>query len=121
MSTPSEFMTEVLAMWTDTDASARRRVLDRRFAEDVRFYDPEGSFIGHAGLEEFSAGFRARFPGARFALAGPPQTAGPGFRAFWTFGPQESPAAVAGMDFVIWDGERAQALYAFVNAPAAAA
>ncbi len=121
MTTPSDFMTEVLAMWTETDASARRDVLGRRFAEDVHFNDPDGVFRGHAGLEEFSAGFRARFPRGRFTLAGPPQAAGNGFRAFWTFGPPETPDAVSGMDFVIWDGERASALYAFVNAPAGAA
>ena len=119
MSTPTEFMTDVLSMWTATSRSAREAVLARRFADDVHFYDPDGAFVGHAGLEEFGASLRARFPDARFTLAAPPQTAGNGFRAFWRFGPPERPDAVTGMDFVVWDGQRASALYAFVERPAA--
>jgi|GraSoiStandDraft_11_1057310.scaffolds.fasta_scaffold465938_2 hypothetical protein len=118
MSTPTEFMTDVLGMWTETNGSARQAILDKRFAEDVHFYDPDGEFVGHAGLEEFGASLRARFPAAHFALAAPPQTAGNGFRAFWRLGSADRPDAVTGMDFVVWDGERASALYAFVERPA---
>ena len=118
MSDPTEFITEVLAMWTDADGAARRAVLERRFRPDVRFYDRDGAFDGHDGLERFSASLRERFPGAAFALLGPPEPVGDAFRAFWRFGPPEKPDAVSGMDFVIWDGERASAVYAFVNAPA---
>jgi len=39
------------------------------------------------------------------------------FRAFWHYGPPEKPEMVTGMDVVIWDGERAKVLYAFVNPP----
>ena len=109
MSTPTEFMTDVLGMWTETNGSARQAILDKRFAEDVHFYDPDG---------EFGASLRARFPAAHFALAAPPQTAGNGFRAFWRLGSADRPDAVTGMDFVVWDGERASALYAFVERPA---
>jgi hypothetical protein len=81
----------------------------------VRFHDPDGEFVGHAGLEKFSASLRERFPNARFSLVAAPETAGDAFRAFWHFGPPENREVVTGMDFVIWDGERASALYAFVN------
>jgi SnoaL-like domain len=117
MSTPGAFMTEVLVMWTEPGEAARRKVLDRRFVDGVQFHDPDGTFVGQAGLEEFSASLRARFPDVRFTLASPPQAAGNGFRAFWRFGPPEKPDAVTGMDFVVWDGERASVLYAFVNRP----
>jgi hypothetical protein len=117
MSTPTEFQNEVLAMWTEPDEATRRAVMSRRFTEDVRFHDEDGVFVGHDGLERFSAGFRAHFANARFTLASPPQVVGDGFRAFWNAGPAEAPDAVSGMDFVIWDGERASVLYAFVNPP----
>jgi hypothetical protein len=48
---------------------------------------------------------------------GSPETIGNGFRAFWRYRPPEKPEMVTGMDFVIWDGERARVLYAFVNPP----
>jgi hypothetical protein len=118
MSTLTRFMEDVLSMWTNPDAKARASVLSARFTENVRFYDKDGQFVGHAGLEEFSASLRKRFPDAGFSLTSPPDTVGDGFRAFWRFGPPQSREIVTGMDFVIWDGERASALYAFVNPPA---
>jgi hypothetical protein len=117
MSTPTEFMSDVLGMWTETDDEARLRIVRRRFAEDIRFHDADGEFAGHAGLEEFSASLRARFPGAHFELAAPPQAVGDAFLARWYFGPPDNPRVVSGSDFVIWDGERASALYAFVVLP----
>jgi hypothetical protein len=118
MSTPTGFMEDVLSMWTNPDAQARAAVVRARFTEDVRFHDPDGEFVGYAGLETFSASLRERFPNATFSLVTTPEIVGDGFRAFWRFGPPENPEVVTGMDFVIWDGERARALYAFVNPPA---
>jgi hypothetical protein len=81
MSTPAKFMEDVLSMWMNPDAEARAAVLNARFTEDVRFHDPDGEFVGHAGLEKFSASLRERFPDARFSLIAAPDTAGDGFRA----------------------------------------
>jgi hypothetical protein len=114
---PARFMEDVLSMWTNPDAEARAAILQGRFTEDVHFHDADGEFVGHAGLEEFSASLRDRFPGARFSLISAPEAVGDGFRAFWRFGPPENPDLVTGMDFVIWDGERANSLYAFVKRP----
>jgi hypothetical protein len=119
MSTPTDFMADVLRMWTETDDDTRLAIVRKRFAEDVRFHDSDGEFHGHAGLEQFSASLRGRFPTARFALASPPQTVGNAFLAGWRFGPPEEPEAVTGSDFVLWDGERASELYAFVRLPGA--
>ncbi|HEY3614554.1 MAG TPA: hypothetical protein VGK92_12645 [Gaiellales bacterium] len=66
MSTPVEFMADVLGMWTESDEAARLAIVRKRFADDVRFLDADGEFAGHAGLERFSAALRARFPTARF-------------------------------------------------------
>jgi hypothetical protein len=117
MTTPDTFMEDVLAMWTNPDADARATVLHARFTEDVRFYDKDGELVGHAGLETFSTSLRDRFPFAQFSLVSAPETVGDAFRAFWQFGPPNNRGVVTGMDFVIWDGERASALYAFVEAP----
>ena len=119
MSTPIDFMTDVLGMWTETDDDKRLAIVHKRFAEDIRFHDADGDFDGHAGLEQFSASLRGRFPTARFELASPPQTVGNAFLAAWRFGPPDRPGLVTGSDFVIWDGEQASELYAFVKVPEA--
>jgi hypothetical protein len=33
----------------------------------------------------------------------------------WRFGPPKDPSTVTGTDFVVWDGERASALYALLK------
>ena len=119
MTTPTDFMTDVLGMWTEIDDEKRLAIVRARFAEDIRFHDADGDYAGHAWLEEFSASLRGRFPTARFELASPPQTVGNAFLATWRFGPPDNPGIVMGSDFVIWDGERASELYAFVKPPGA--
>lgn len=113
----TQFMTEILGMWTEPEADARRAVIQAHFDEGVHFHDPDGEFVGHAGLEAFSDSLQSRFPGARFTLADTPRTVGNAIRAFWHFGPPGNPQAVSGMDFVILDGEKASSLYAFVDDP----
>jgi hypothetical protein len=119
MATPTEFMEDILGMWTSADAEARSAVQRARFTEDIHFQNQQGEFLGYAGLERFSASVRDRFPTARFSLFGAPEAIGDVFRAFWRYGPPEKPEMVTGMDFVIWDGELAKVLYAFVNPPIA--
>lgn len=82
---------------------------------DVRFFDPDGEFGGHDGIEGFSDSLQSRFPGASFALTRPPEMLGGAIRAFWEFGSAEKPPAVTGMDFVVLNGGRVRRLYAFLD------
>jgi hypothetical protein len=118
MMDPAGFMKDLLHMWTNPDQGERLEVIRSHFTADVQFHDADGDFEGETGLETFSASLRERFPDARFRLVAPPDVVGDGIRAFWTFGPEDHPDAVHGMDFVLWDGWRARALYAFVSRPA---
>lgn len=114
---PAQFMTNVFAMWTETDPGLRRAAIEAHFCDDVRFHGPDGEFTGHDALERFSDSLQSRFPGARFTLAKPPQQLGDAIRAYWFFGPPDKPQAVSRMDFVILDGGKARALYAFLDTP----
>ena len=118
MTDPTVFISDLLRMWTNPDQGERLEVIRSHFTTDIQFHDPDGTFEGEEGLETFSASLRERFPDARFRLTAPPDVIGDGLRAFWTFGPESKPDAVHGMDFVLWDGTRARALYAFVTVPA---
>ena len=113
----ARFMTEIFGMWTEADADARRAVIQSHFDEAVRFHDPDGQSVGHAGVEAFRDALQSRFPGAKFTLAGVPRTLSNAIRAFWHFGPPENPRVVSGMDFVILTGERVSSLYAFADDP----
>lgn len=111
----ARFMTEIFGMWTEADVDARRAAIRSHFDEAVRFHDPDGESVGHAGLEAFSDSLQSRFPGARFTLAAAPRTLSNAIRAFWHFGPPDNPLAVSGMDFVILNGARVSSLYAFID------
>ncbi len=82
----TQFMTEILAMWTETNADARRAIIQSHFDEDVVFQDRDGQFVGHAGLEAFSDSLQSRFPTARFALAESPRRSATPFAPTGTLG-----------------------------------
>jgi hypothetical protein len=116
--TPTEaaqFMTEIIAMWTNPDSHARRAVIQTHFHESIHFYSQGGEFIGYEGLVSFGEVIQRRFPGARFTLAQPPQMLGNAIRAYWHMGPPDKPQAGSGMDFVILQGDKVSLLYAFVG------
>lgn len=119
MTDPTAFVEEILAMWTNPDRDERLGVIRSHLTTDIRLHDADGTFEGEGGLERFSASLRARVPGARFRVTAPPEIVGDGMRVMWTLGPDARPDAVSGMDFVLWDGTRARAIYAFVTRPPA--
>jgi alkanesulfonate monooxygenase SsuD/methylene tetrahydromethanopterin reductase-like flavin-dependent oxidoreductase (luciferase family) len=108
---PTQFMTEILSMWFERDAAARRKAIADHFHPDVRFIDPDGTFVGYEGLEKFSDALQQRFPEGRFQLAGPPDQMADAVRAFWKLG------AVTGMDFALLDRDKIKTLYVFVPRP----
>jgi hypothetical protein len=55
----AQFMNDVLGMWTEADPEARRVVLEKHFAEDVRFNDPDGAVLARLT----PGGRRRRLPG----------------------------------------------------------
>jgi len=82
------------------DAASRRAAIERVFAEDVVFADPEGEVRGWDGLEQKAAGILDGTP-ASFALAEDgPAYLGPDSGALaWTFGPEGEPVA-RGIDLI---------------------
>jgi hypothetical protein len=107
-----QFMTELLAIWTETDPTTRREAIAAHYHEDSVFYDPDGVFTGHADIESFSDSLQQRFPGQRFEMVAEPTSVGDALRTYWRFGP------VSGMDFAIMGDDKVKTLYAFVERPA---
>jgi hypothetical protein len=107
----TQFMTEVLSMWFERDAAVRRKVIADHFHPEVRFIDPDGTFVGYEGLEKFSDALQQRFPKGEFRLASPPDRMADAVRTYWKLGD------VTGMDFALFDGDKIRALYVFVPGP----
>ena len=107
-----QFMSELLAIWTETDPAARRAAIVSHYHDDIVFFDPDGVFTGHTDLESFSDSLQQRFPGQRFEVVGEPAAVGDALRTYWHFGP------VSGMDFAVIADGKVKTLYAFVERPA---
>ena len=106
-----QFMSELLAIWTQTDPAARRAAIVDHYRDDVVFHDPDGTFTGYSGLESFSDSLQQRFPGQQFEMVGEPSIVGDALRSYWRFGP------VSGMDLVVIADGKVKTLYAFVERP----
>ncbi|MDN4614238.1 nuclear transport factor 2 family protein [Leifsonia sp. F6_8S_P_1B] len=82
------------------DAATRRAAIDRIYAEDVVFTDPEGEVRGRDALEQKAAGLLASVPEAfAFAEDGPQYLSETAGVLAWTFGPEGAPA-VRGVDVI---------------------
>ncbi len=55
-----------LAMWNETDPDRRAESVERVWAVDGRYLDPQLEAQGHAAIGQMVAAVQARFPGARF-------------------------------------------------------
>ena len=101
MPTITELLTAQLhEVFDNRDAASRREAIERIYAEDVVFTDPEGEVRGWDGLEAKAASILDGTPG-EFALAeSGPVYLGPDTGAVaWTFGPAGAPVA-RGVDVV---------------------
>jgi hypothetical protein len=92
------------------DAASRRAAIERVYAEDVVFTDPEGAVTGWDALEAKAAGLLAGAPESfAFAEDGPVYL-GPSSGALaWTFGPEGAPVA-RGIDVIEVRDDRIVAL-----------
>jgi hypothetical protein len=54
---------DYFAAWNETDADARRRLLQRSVSDDVELIDPTGCWQGFDGLSERIANYHAAAPG----------------------------------------------------------
>jgi len=85
--------------WLETDAAARRALLDQCWAEDGVYCDPIARVVGRQALADHIGGFQAEQPGARMEVV----TAVDGHDGYVRFGWQlvapDGSVAVEGIDF----------------------
>jgi len=105
--TPAQLMTaSLLEVFGERDLARRRAAMQRTFAGNITFHDPEGTVTGHEALEgKIEALYAGAPPDWAFLAAAPAAAVADLGRATWTFGPPDGPEAVRGMDIgIIVDG-----------------
>jgi hypothetical protein len=101
MSTTDELLTANLHdVFGNRDTAARRAAIERTYAPDVVFTDPEGSVTGWDALEAKAAGLLDPTPGAfQFAEEGRRYVSATHGALSWGFGPVGDPVA-RGIDVI---------------------
>ena len=93
-----------LDCWNESDAAARRKLIEQVWAPDATYTDPLAEVTGRAAIDAVIAAAQAQFPGYVFTLAGPVDAHHRQARFSWNLGPEGSPGAepvVVGSDVAL--------------------
>jgi hypothetical protein len=104
-----------IAVWNETDAQRRQRLLSETWTPDATYVDP---LQQSQGLDQISAMIGAvhdRFPGFSFTLAGQPDGHGDYVRFSWGLGPAGSDAPIKGSDVAVLNGGRLRSIIGFLD------
>lgn len=101
MASVSDLLTANLHdVFGNRDPESRRAAIERSFARDVRFTDPEGTAVGWDALEQKAAALLDQVPGAfQFVEEGRRYVSDTHGALAWGFGPVGAPA-VRGIDVI---------------------
>ncbi|WP_354698364.1 hypothetical protein DSM112329_04038 [Paraconexibacter sp. AEG42_29] len=120
MSAVTTLVDDYLAAWNETDAAARRALVERVFTADAEYVDPHASGAGTDGIDALIAGVQQQFPDFRFTLAVAPESHNDRLRFSWHLGPAGGDPIALGLDVVTLAGDgRMQSVTGFLDPPAA--
>ncbi|WP_307860009.1 nuclear transport factor 2 family protein [Curtobacterium aurantiacum] len=99
----------------ERDPDRRRAAIERTYAPDVTFFDPDEVVTGHDALQAKAQRLLDGTPGFVFSPAGPVyENHGMGYLA-WHFGPEGQPPVVSGMDICFVEGDVIAKVYTLLT------
>jgi len=102
----SLMLANLLEVFGQRDPAIRRQVIDRIFAADVVFSDPEGLVTGRDAIDGKAQAVLDAAPGFVFSPAGPAQVSNDLGYLTWNFGPEGQDPVVRGIDIgLVSDGQ----------------
>jgi SnoaL-like domain len=110
MSDFTELAEKYIAMWNETDPSARRVLINEVWSEDGRYIDPLAAVSGHDQIDAVIAAAQAQFAGMTFRLASTVDAHHDQARFTWELGPDGTEAPVVGFDVAQRGGDGRLAL-----------
>jgi hypothetical protein len=122
MTAVTTLVDDYLAAFNETDPAARRALIERTFAADAQYVDPQMTGAGTDGIDAMIAGVQQQFPGFRFTLATGPDAHNGRVRFSWHLAPEGGDPIALGIDFATLDAAgRMQSVTGFLEPVAAAA
>jgi hypothetical protein len=110
MSDFTELAEKYIAMWNETDPTARRALISEIWSENGRYIDPLAAVAGHDEIDAVVAAAQAQFAGMTFRLASTVDAHHDQARFTWELGPDGADAPVVGFDVAQRDGDGRLAL-----------
>jgi len=104
-----------VALWNETDAARRARLLETDWATDAKYVDPLMQASGHEQISALVGAVHQRYPGFRFNLLGNADAHGDNVRFTWTLGPSGTDDLIQGTDFVRLDGGKLASVTGFLD------
>lgn len=109
MSDYTKLAEQYIAVWNETDPSARRALIDEVWSADCRYIDPLVEVAGREQLDAVIGTAQAQFAGMTFRL-GNVEGHHDQARFTWELGPEGAEAIVVGFDVAKWDADGRLAL-----------
>lgn len=93
-------MSNLLRVFGERDASARRSAIGDTYSDDVVFSDPEGDVVGHAAIDAKVDALLAASPDFVFRAVEPLYESNGWVALAWAFGPADAEPVVRGLDLM---------------------
>jgi hypothetical protein len=112
----TELNDRYLACWNETDAAARRSLIDELWAEDATYTDPLADVRGRDQIDATIAAVQQQFAGFVFTPGSHVDAHHDRARFTWGLGPAGGEPVVEGFDVVVLDaGGRIEAVHGFLD------
>ncbi|MBF6447264.1 MULTISPECIES: nuclear transport factor 2 family protein [Nocardia] len=116
MSDINDLVERYLAVWNETDPTARAAQIADLLTDDAEYTDPLVSVRGHAGLDAAVAAVQQQFAGLEFGLGGPIDSHHGIARFTWHLGrPGEEPLVIGFDVAVLGDDGRLRQILGFLD------
>lgn len=112
----TELRTDYLACWNETDAAARRALIDQHWNATATYADPMVAVTGRDDLDATIGAVQQQFPGFVFTPVGEVDAHHNQARFQWGLGPAGAEPVVVGFDVVVTDGDgHIEAVHGFLD------
>jgi hypothetical protein len=112
----NDLVERYLAVWNETDPTARAAQIADLLTDDAEYTDPLVSVRGHAGLDAAVAAVQQQFAGLEFGLGGPIDSHHGIARFTWHLGrPGEEPLVIGFDVAVLGDDGRIRQILGFLD------
>ena len=98
MPSPQDVINDYMAAWNETDAGKRKALIERCWADDGLYCDPQSDVRGRDGLDATIAGMHTQAPGASIIATSGVDQHHNQIRFAWAFKTADGATPIVGID-----------------------